>query len=365
MKNITALCDMYKLQLVAFSGSLGWLEGGSTTNTIAPRPYDLTEIDDHGAASGKYRAFVDVPYDGQSFYFAGLSEQSSLADPGAFRSPDDRHMCSIVRLTARFSRSPDDSADVPSSFDFVACAQPFYMEDKTRAPIMALSFPNGLPSRIQSLRQLLTSDRLGLRVPNYSAAGGDYPVDRKAQLVSDVEQPLLTVRQAITRGYFDWLRAAHVKPRVDSLINNLDCRFACGHDESLANLQLYGFDGQGRLTVLNPKRLPFSQQTTYENQFYSLAFNAIQSDSTGWTIRLRDQVRRLGTINGGKHAGQPMPSLEYIDELTQLSGIEPSRRDELRLSDSRSRSRYDVSRLALEIEVSSPQNLALSTGAVE
>jgi len=342
-KNATDLLNGLGWELQGVSGELGSLESEGTTNTPVPGSSIEAHIDDSLVGGGSlfsdkqlYPAFVNVPAFEEDFNFAGLGKQASLVETPLFEKYSSANTCSVVRLVAQLKKK-DGSAYIKSA----ACAQPAYMEDKVPASYMVLRFPNGLPSGVTSIRELLTSEGLAAKIPLYTARGGDFPTDQGSALQANPEKPTATVKETFTRAFFDWLRTAHAKPKVESVLTALDYPF---NRQEVTATYLYTFNNQGQAEVYAPNNYPFTSQATYENQLYSVAFNAINARGVTWTLRMRDQVHRLGKLEGGKHAGQPMPSTVAVD---------PNQEEGKRMLD-KAGSRYDRSRLGLEIEISSP-----------
>ena len=350
-KNTGNLSQICGFKLKKLSADLGWLKNGSTTNSRVP---DYLKTESKYIRNGNYLAFVDIPFKGESFYFAGLGEQSSLVEPSQFMYANGEQMSSIVKLKVELVK---EMPQKNLKLTFKACAQPFFTQDRTKPPVMALYFPHGVPKKLNTMRALLSSTSMDKKIPLLTAKDGDYPVDAKARLVSNSKLPTTSVKNAFTRGYFDWIRACHINNNLKSIIYNLDSKIDSGVDKSPSDFYLYSFNSEGDLALLKPRKVPFRMQTTYNNQLYTVAFNAIDTENTSWTFKLRDQVRRLGTINGGKHAGQPMPSFEFVNELNQLSN-NPLKVDEKTRFAGKAGSRYDSSRLALEFEISSPRQIA-------
>lgn len=315
-------------QLESLNADLGALTDEGGTNT--PRPENAERF---------YPAFKDVPVGDEPFYFAGLGKQVSLVESSLYEtSRSGPQVCSILRLVAQLKRTGSTGTDYMKS---VACAQPAFIEDKVPASYMVLRFPNGIPHGADSLRGLLTSRGMSGNIPLYTASGGDFPVDTGAQLKENPGKATATVRHAFTRAFFDWLRTAHAKPKLHAILEALDSQFARQH---ASTTYLFTFDDNGSIEIAAPENYPFTTQTAYENQLYTVAFNAINANGLNWSLRLRDQVHRLGKLEGGKHAGQPMPSRVPVnfkqDEEKRLLAIAGSR--------------YDRSRLALELEISNP-----------
>jgi hypothetical protein len=334
-KNASHLLEGMGWNVESVTGELGYLTEEGTTNT--PLPGTTAKIDPF---QKNYPAFVDVPACGEEFYFAGLGKQPSLVETSLFETSRAAQNCSIVRLVAQLKK--DDGVSYVKS---VACAQPAYMEDKVPSSYMVLRFPNGIPTGTDSLRNLLTAQGMSNKIPLYTATGGDFPVDHGAQLAENPGKASATVRHTFTRAFFDWLRTAHAKPKLDGIMNALDCQFNRQH---ASNTYLFTFDDKGAIEVVAPQNYPFTAQTAYENQLYTVAFNAINANGVTWTMRLRDQVHRLGKQEGGKHAGQPMPSIAAVSQ----------NQDEDKRLLATAGSRYDRSRLGLELEISSPTAVA-------
>lgn len=340
--NANSLLDCLGWDVEKVSAELGYLEGDGLTNTPLPAQGAQACLDATLQGNSVYPAFVDVPAYDEQFYFAGLGKQASLVEPNMFQTFSSQNNCSIIRLTSQLKKRGEEVY-----MKSVACAQPAYMEDKTPTSYMVLRFPNGVPSKANTLKELLTSEGMNQQIPLCTSRGGDYPTDRGALLQANPDKPASTVRHAFTRAYFDWLRTAHAKPKLDSLLSSLDYQFS---KQRASNTYLFTIDNQGKVFVDAPQNYPFPSQTAYENQLYAVAFNAIIDSGLTWTIRIRDQVHRLGNQEGGKHAGQPMPSVLAVD-LTQ---------DDNKRFLEKAGSRYDRSRLATEIEISSPIALASS-----
>lgn len=338
-RNAEQLTSGLGWKMSSLQAELGWLDAEGTTNTPLPGADSCTALDDVLLYGKQYPAFVDVPAFGESFYFAGMGKQAGLVESALFKKFDITRNCSIVKLEARLTK-PDSNTSIQS----IACAQPAYIEDKVPASYMVLRLPDGPPSNIKSIRELLTSECMLKNIPVYTASGGDYPNEPNAVLKENPGKPVMTVRYALTRAFFDWLRTAHAKPQHDSVISALDYQFNRQHS---TNTFLLSVDQRGLVTVDSPRSYPFTTQTAYERQLYTVAFDAINAGGATWTIRLRDQVHRLGRANGGKHGGQPMPSLVAVDQ----------NQDESQRVLEKAGSRYDRSRLALEVEICSPRSL--------
>lgn len=349
-ENARQMLDCLGWDLASMDGELGYIEDEGSTNTPVPQPAALASIE-RSMEDGKfYPAFTEVSAYDESFRFAGLGKQVSLVETALFRPFDAAASCSVVKLTGTINKRDDDKRNLAAC----ACAQPAYNEDRVPAGYMVVRFPDGVPATARTLRSLLSADQLRNKIALFSSHGGDYPVDPRARLEPDPDLPEASVRQAFTRSFFDWLRTAHARPRLDSLYAALDYPFdgTGGSKRSPSGAYLFTIDEHGAVRINAPQTYPFSTQTAYENQLYTVAFSALNSFDQNWTIRIRDQVHRLGRQEGGKHAGQPMPSLDPVD---------PDQDESKRLL-AVAGDRYDRSRLALELEISNPTAINQEVG---
>lgn len=354
---------------------LGWLDGGGAkTNTPVPKPLRYARMGKSEEAN--YPAFVDAPVGSESFYFAGLTEQTSLVDSGLFRNADGKRICSVVKMTSsvdvhKTAARGQKQSDTPIEFAVInnACAESYYIQDSTPAPAMVVSFPDGLVPDIRCLRDILRDDRLAKnKVQALRATGGDYPADSGARLSTPPAELPTHIRMEFARGFLHWLRAAHCKVRVDSLMDALDKPFSPILDPNTERVRpfAYAFDTKGRVIATCPKTNPFREQAVYDGQVCVLAFDAVPVGNTTWTVRCRDQISELGTIAGGKHGGQPMPSVipnwldapEEVDDtipIDVLKAANPARPPDVACAVV-PRSNYKTGRLAFEIEISSPRD---------
>ncbi len=353
---------------------LGWLDGGmAKTNTPVPKPLRYARMGKSEEAF--YPAFVDAPVGSESFFFAGLTEQTSLVDAGQYRNADGKRICSVIKMTSaidvhKAAARGVKQSETPIEFSFSnnACAESYYISDATPAPALVVSFPDGLVPDIRCLRDILRDDRLARkRVQALKATGGDYPADSSARLSTPPAELPTHVRLEFARGFLHWLRAAHCKVRVDSLLDSLDRPFSPVLDPSTDRVRpfAYAFDTKGRVIATCPKTNPFREQAVYDGQVCVLAFDAVPVGNTTWTVRCRDQIAKLGTIDGGKHGGQPMPSLipnwmdtpEEIDDtipVDVLKAANPTKTPDVATAVV-PRANYKTGRLAFEIEISSPR----------
>lgn len=322
-----------KTQISKFRLTLGWLKDGSDSNTKSPLPEQLAAVPATARIKGNYRAFIDIPACGESFYFAGLSPQPSLARTDQFMNPDGKRFCSIVKVDADIllaGSSYGAPENAPQCLHTSACAQPSCLPDIGTPGVLAISFKHGLVPGINSIQHLLDNEQLNNnKVDILTADGGDFPIDLQAKLISAPRvDSVKTVSQTFAMGLHDWLRTAHNKPRLDSVIDAVSEPFVestrAGSGPRLYPNLFYEIDANGRVCVRNLRQNPFFASDSgighskqkfqprltaciYDQQDYALNFNAIIAGSYSWMMVYRNYTRALGTASGGKHAGQVLP----------------------------------------------------------
>ncbi len=296
--------------------NLGWLAGPADSATAIPHPETLARIPKGGKFGQNYAAFVDVPIDGESFFFAGMGMTPSLVDAQLFRASDGKRICSIVRATSTCELQTNVQTQLLTGkktlrTECSACAEPQANQDTSIPGILKITFSNGLLPNLKSLRQLLTDYQMSRTTTDlYTARGGDYPTDRsvlKTDSSNDQAQPLTVL---VARGLFDWIRATHGKARLDSVLGIIDLPFDDKSVQGDGNPNFpnlfFEVNQQGNVEVSNLLQNPFLDQTVHENQAYSMCLEGYRSGAVAWTFTLRDQVRNMGSFSGGKHAGEPL-----------------------------------------------------------
>src|SRR5208283_1767937 len=96
-------------------------------------------------------------------------------------------------------------------------------------------------------------------------------------------------------GLYCWLREAGVRPRIDSTLNALSQQFQFSLK---GNNLLYEFDTKGKVVVSSLPTMPLPISVVSDRQIF------VETNCQNYTIGCYNNVCNLGTINGGKHAGQ-------------------------------------------------------------
>lgn len=305
-ENLKSSFGKYKVK--EFNLELGYLKDGGTTMTNVPQPLEMAMLNNSAEQSGCYAPFQNYPVAGQDFIFTGVGRQSCLVDKKQFAKDDGFMPSSVVRVSLVLER-PDEKDQAFKTIASSSCAQPFSLEDKSKAGTMQLSLPQGLPQEFYSLQNLLEDTKFGaFPITYYTSLGGDYPLEAHAKLtpnsLSDNKKHISSV---FAQGLYDWIRSARGKVKLDSLVNTVNARLYADINDVIPGQSIaFSFDENGNIKTKSYSAYGASNQLVHENQFYTIAWDVISTTTGNWTFTCRDQVRNLGLKNGGKHAGQLM-----------------------------------------------------------
>ncbi len=296
------------VQLESVTLTNGWLGEGARTMIPIPQPERLAEIKPGDSQVGFLKPFVNLPVAGQPFSLAGLGATSTITSPSQFHDADKKHISSIVKVecTLVVRRLPGPyGGSAMSKMRAVACCQPYSLPDAGPGGVMTLRFTGGPVPGLQSWSDFLTDGNFKDRqINSYNVIGGDYQVDkdsRKREVGSEFENS--TAHQFAEHLYY-WLRSGHLRPRIDAITEMVNEQFKSGPND----LYAYEFAKEGKISRRIIDRDPFPIGVTSDAQFSAVADTRIQGDRTP-VIIFRNNVKRLGTMNGGKHGGQPLAGI--------------------------------------------------------
>jgi hypothetical protein len=307
LKNVTTFLKAnlpanVKLESVKLTN--GWLADGARTMIPVPQPERLADIKPGDSQGGYLKPFINLPVAGESFSLAGLGGSSTIVAPSEFRAADKKHISSIVRiectLVLRSTPQPYSGSSL-STMRTLACCQPYSLPDTGPGGIMTLRFTGGPVAGLQSWSDFLHDGNFKDRQVNtYDVIGGDYQVDKDSRKKLAAVAETSTAQQFAEHLYY-WLRNGHLRPRIDSITEMVNDQFKSGPND----LYAYEFAKNGKISRRIITRDPFPIGVTSDAQFSAIADTRIQGGKAPIII-FRNNVRRLGIINGGKHAGQPL-----------------------------------------------------------
>jgi hypothetical protein len=305
-KNLQYAEPGYKVQIRNLHLSLGFINGGGPTVTPVPMPFEKAVMPIDSQADGNYRSCLDIPAFGQSFFFAPVAKSTALVNESSFASPDGKRICSVIKLDADLSYPSltvfGRIATEERWLHVSACAIPNENTQVGPSGALLLFFPCGVSPQICCLKDLLNLEN-GDDPPNqfYQAVNGDFPVDSGAATASASILPWsqqdVTSKRILAAGLYSWLRAAGVKPRIDATLNGFVQDFSTLlHSSNL----LYEFDRNGQLVASSLPGMPLPISVLSDQQLFA------EVSSGDCTISCYNNVYNLGTILGGKHAGEAL-----------------------------------------------------------
>lgn len=296
------------LKLESIELENGWLSSAARSSVPLPSPQNFSHIEKGQAIDNEYRAFVDVPLFDKSYTFAGLGKSSGLVSAADFQPADDKHINSIVRVKAVFVRNSEFKRmlpfgmDAPGKIEIAAAAQPYSMDDSGPAGVMTLRFCGSSVPGMHTWRDLLEPSNFHDRMTmTYQALGGDYPLDPLARMRPSKLDSADGTSQQFAEHLYYWLRNGHLRPRIGSIIDMLSQRFQSRPND----LYAYEFKNDGNISRRVIAKSPFPPGVTSESQV-STTVDTCTTSGINPIIIFRNNVKRLGTETGGKHAGQPI-----------------------------------------------------------
>jgi hypothetical protein len=369
--------NAYKANKIRMSGSsnyinnslklsIGGIINGAPTNTPLPKPGRLANVPADRAQNDFYLSYKDIPADGESFVFAGISDSIKLIEPKQWIPivPGLPYQVATV-IKAEADQHLTDSLN-PNGYDIhgIACAQPANVADPRPSPgALTFSFPDGIPPEIVNPMSLLTYAPLNGadNCTFQTSLNGDYPIGIPTTQIKDLSWPYLSLSQNTGNVFrvalFDWWKRGGTKLNVSSAVNMFtDSKFNFvqpGADVmwkarptpswpiSLAlpfglipagNVHIYKVDpSSGSVTYQNKPLNLLNLTVAGENQMYSESINAFKTTlptrvlsplgigpifsllgiknitmDRDFDIYIRDQVYQPGSIKGGRHGGEPM-----------------------------------------------------------
>lgn len=280
------------------------------TITPVPQPYNLA-----GLNSKFYPAFTDTPVGRESFQFFAVGAQSALLPVDNFqeiicKGETANAIASLVKVDAEVSQDLGMSI---KGVKTAACALPCALEDRSQSGLLVFGLPQGMPGGYETLQDLLSDHQHALSAPLFISQGGDYPVAGEATLAQWHglgTNPKST--NVFALGFYDWLRTAHGRYNLKSVLNTVLSRVQPTAEAFRPGQSLVYRIEDNDVIAEAHSVCDVPDQKVHENQLYTVAWSALQATNGTWNLNFRDQVRHLGRIAGGRHAGQSMECDGYF-----------------------------------------------------
>ncbi|MBZ0184871.1 MAG: hypothetical protein K8F91_01375, partial [Candidatus Obscuribacterales bacterium] len=338
---------------------MGVLKEASKTTIPLPSPQGIDpSLNDNNTIAGAYGSYINVPYDGEDFVFAGIGDSVTLVEHKRWADS----MASLpyqVRTIVRAEavQQLEDATAGNRGILAVAAAQPASVFDPRPAPgALTISFPDGKPDGNESL-----SKPLDLYGPSLSQADdssdyyfiedGDFPIAVNSKVRYDGNWPIPSepnrlASTACKLAVYDWIKRAGTKANVSAIV---------GMHNTIFNLQgpdvpwppnnprgnipdgithIYKFDRSGTVVYQSKRIKPFPWLCVSDRQTLLECYEALTDGATSFEIQpvplqiipgisipagkveftpqydlfVRIYSRRMGKATGGKHHGEPMDS---------------------------------------------------------
>lgn len=338
---------------------IGSLKSGIETALAIPKPDKYANTSEEQKVETHYKSYTNIPFKDTDFVFGGIGKTESIVKPESFtdKSVDTPYQFPTI-IKASIKEDKDSK---------VACAQPGC--NQVYFPVsgaLTISFPDGpvpeisKPKDIYENKQLKSPEIIPMKL--LTSKGGDYPVDSNAYFDA-LKWPLnqtsnwQPTAQVWQLALYDWLRRAGPEANLDSIVNMQNVELDSPRPKNLlwkaplirggqyVTLQpissgiahIFEFDKDGIIDYRSKIIYPFPLYAASSNQLYGKGIAALSFSEIGekvihlptspdpkkivlkaaWDVYIRDDIRNLGSKNGGKHGGEPL-AMPLLSKLYQL-----------------------------------------------
>ncbi|MBA3856838.1 MAG: hypothetical protein C0507_08010 [Cyanobacteria bacterium PR.3.49] len=287
--------------------SLGCLEGPIQTNIPIPKPSSYSHVSGNQSRNECYMSGVNIPFAGEDFVFAAVTDSLKLVDPRKFTDTAaglPYQMPSIVKAEAD-QKIQDPERKTTSVVHAVSCAAPASVYDPKPAPgSLTFSFPDGTPPELTNINSILVLSGLnGNTTILQKSTGGDYP--EPGSSLSPMGGSTLDGGALLATGIYDWLKRAGARLDAEKAVDMLTENFS---NSGVPSIHIFSVKANG--TIQYNSSISIEQNPYWpasENQLYGQSQDALtSSDGFTYDMHVRDYTYQPGTINGGKHGGEPL-----------------------------------------------------------
>lgn len=287
--------------------SLGCLNAPLQTNIPTPRPSSYSHVSGNQSQNNCYMSGVNIPFGGEDFVFAAVTDSLKLVDTRKFIDSAaglPYQMPSIVKAEAD-QKMLDPERKTTHVVHAVSCAAPASVYDPKPAPgSLTFSFPDGTPPEITSINSILVLSGLnGNTTILQKSTGGDYP--EPGSSLSPLGGGSLDGGGLLSTGIYDWLKRAGARLDAEKAVSMLSENFT---NSGAPSIHIFSVKANGTIqynTSISIEQNPYWPAS--ENQLYGQSQDALlSSDKFAYDMHVRDYSYQPGTINGGKHGGEPL-----------------------------------------------------------
>lgn len=328
--------DAYRQNVVRIAGgnsrmvngsmklTLGCLSTPAITATAVPSPASMASVGSSQQMGGCYTSYIDVPFNGKSFVFAGIGKDVKLVDPKVFTPSASGVAYSIPTIIKAEADHMIVSAGSGGTnvVHAVACAQPATVVDPRPAPgALTLSFLGGKIPEFTMPQNLFNDPQLGsdtLKIK--TSVGGDSPGG--GTLTPTTIPPYggsMPMSQGMSTGMYDWLRRAGTKPNISAVKNFMTTAFKPAITDTVGGVNVYTWNDNGSIRYVQMPNITTRNVVVSHLQGFGEGTNTFTStNGNGYEMSATDESRQPGRMRGGQHAGEPL-----VDAIVQAAAGMP------------------------------------------
>jgi len=287
--------------------NLGCLNTPLQTNIPVPKPSSYSHVSGSQSQNNCYMSGMNIPYGGEDFVFAAVTDSLKLVDPRKFSDTAaglPYQMPSIVKAEAD-QKMQDPERKTTSVVHAVSCAAPASVYDPKPAPgTLTFSFPDGTPPELTNINSILILGGLnGNTTILQKSTGGDYP--EPGSNLTPLGGGSMDGGGLLSTGLYDWLKRAGARLDAEKAVAMFSENFS---NTGVPSIHIFSVKANG--TIQYNSSISIEQNPYWpasENQLYGQSQDALSSsDGFTYDMHVRDYTNRPGTINGGKHGGEPL-----------------------------------------------------------
>lgn len=290
--------------------TLGSLDGTMQTNIPVPKPASYAHVSGSQSQNGCYMSGQNIPYDGEDFVFAAVGDSLKLVDPRRFTDTVGSlpyQMQSVVKAEAD-QKIQEAGSKTTGVVHAVSCAAPASVYDPKPAPgTITISNPDATPTEETTIGSVMNLPGMtGTPAVLTKSDNGDFP-EPGATMVPLVHNSggTPTGGAVVAGGIYDWMKRAGNRLNAEQAVSMISEPLV---NNGLPSLHIFSVKANGNIqydSTLSILQNPY--WVASENQLYAVAQDALKSaDGFDYDVHVRDYAYQPGTINGGKHGGEPL-----------------------------------------------------------
>ncbi len=304
--------------------TLGSMNAPMQTNVPIPRPSSYANVSDNQSMNNCYMSGMNIPFGGEDFVFAAIGDSLKLVDPRKFTeslASVPYQMPSVIKAEAD-QKIQDQTDKTYRTVHAQTCASTASVYDPKPAPgTLSISFPDTMPPEITNVNSILELPGLNGATPMdlKKSTSGDYP-EPGTSLTPTVWTLGGTANGSavISGSYYDWLRRSGARINADQAVKIMTETLI--NSGGLPAIHIFTVKPDGAVQYNNDLVLDTSPYwVASENQLYAVGLDALGStDGNGYDVHVRDYGYAPGTINGGKHGGEPLKNSKVVVPISML-----------------------------------------------